>query len=384
MHAETGAVAARDASRIPELDGLRGLAILLVFLDHYIGNADSAGLPKFLHRLAQAFAGGWSGVDLFFVLSGFLIGGILLDAKSSPRYFETFYLRRVHRILPIYYAWLLAYEGIVLLARTGFAGIPGPNWASLSPLPFYFLFLQNFIYQQAHFQWQWLAVTWSLAGEEQFYLVAPPLVRFLSVPRLKQVLAATIVIAPFLRYAVYRFHLDGYVAAVFAMPGRADALAVGILAAILWRTDSFQEFLARRTSQVKRAAWVLGAGVVALYWWFVHPVSAVTVTIGYTWLALFYVTLLVLALSQPAGLVARCARMPWLRGLGTISYCVYLIHFSFNELAHEILLHARPSISSLQGLGVTLLAAALTLVVAKLSWRYYEKPLVRRGRRYSY
>jgi len=97
------------SKRIPELDGLRGLAILLVILCHYVGAADHSALPHLLHRFLQSFGLGWSGVDLFFVLSGFLIGGILLESRDSDRFFQTFYLRRVHRIVPIYYLWIILF-----------------------------------------------------------------------------------------------------------------------------------------------------------------------------------------------------------------------------------------------------------------------------------
>src|SRR5712691_8898491 len=92
-----------DLKRIPELGGLRGIAILLVLVYHFIIipgglSVGNATLPAYLVALGKL---SWSGVDLFFVLSGFLIGGILLDARNSPNYFKTFYLRRAHRILPI-------------------------------------------------------------------------------------------------------------------------------------------------------------------------------------------------------------------------------------------------------------------------------------------
>jgi peptidoglycan/LPS O-acetylase OafA/YrhL len=91
------------SGRIPELDGLRGFAILLVIICHYVANADHARLGFWPHHILNILAIGWSGVDLFFVLSGFLIGGILLEARTAPNYFRAFYMRRVHRILPIYY-----------------------------------------------------------------------------------------------------------------------------------------------------------------------------------------------------------------------------------------------------------------------------------------
>ena len=86
-----------SSPRIAELDGLRGLATLLVILCHYVGNPDHSPLGFLPHRFLLAFTAGWTGVDLFFVLSGFLIGGILLEARDSPNYFRTFYIRRVFR-----------------------------------------------------------------------------------------------------------------------------------------------------------------------------------------------------------------------------------------------------------------------------------------------
>jgi len=103
--------------RVPELDGLRGAAIFMVVVFHYLeqqGTVSGGGLTPILQRVALM---GWSGVDLFFVLSGFLIGGILVDARNSPSYFRTFYTRRFFRIIPIYYLWILAY--IVLVGVAG-------------------------------------------------------------------------------------------------------------------------------------------------------------------------------------------------------------------------------------------------------------------------
>src|ERR1700752_4838631 len=105
---DTAIVGARRAKRIPELDGIRGLAIGLVVLFHYIDVAIPLG-ARSIHGSAALFYLWlptrlmWAGIDLFFVLSGVLIGGILLDNRSSPRYYSTFYARRIHRIFPLYY-----------------------------------------------------------------------------------------------------------------------------------------------------------------------------------------------------------------------------------------------------------------------------------------
>jgi peptidoglycan/LPS O-acetylase OafA/YrhL len=95
-------------TRIPELDGLRGIAILLVLFYHYVSIPPGQISTQFPQTI---FAIGWSGVDLFFVLSGFLIGGMLLDVRESPNYFKTFYGRRFYRIVPLYYLSIAAYFG---------------------------------------------------------------------------------------------------------------------------------------------------------------------------------------------------------------------------------------------------------------------------------
>src|ERR1700722_1960142 len=89
--------------RILELDGLRGVAILVVVSGHYFA-VPGTGMTSFLN--GYWFRLGWTGVDLFFVLSGFLIGGILLEVRASPRYFKTFYIRRFFRVMQLYCAWL--------------------------------------------------------------------------------------------------------------------------------------------------------------------------------------------------------------------------------------------------------------------------------------
>jgi peptidoglycan/LPS O-acetylase OafA/YrhL len=366
------------------LDGLRGFAILFVIIGHYAAAAEHAPLGFWVHHILTAFAIGWSGVDLFFVLSGFLIGGILLDARASSHYFRAFYMRRVHRILPIYYLWTLLYGAFIAdalwLLPGGFPAAP----KDLLQVPLHLLFLQNMLYSLTPFAWIWFSVTWSLAVEEQFYLVAPPLIRFLSLPRLVFLLAGTICVAPVLRSLVFRYWSEGNHAAAFAMPCRADALALGVLLAIGWRRDRVRLFPEEHRVLLQRVLLALFLGVGGLLWWLVRPANTVTVTIGYTWLAAFYGCLLLVVLSQTGGWIAAVTRWRVLRSLGTISYCVYMIHVPFDHLAHKLLLHAAPQIYNARGVSVSLLALVLTLGVAAFSWRYFEKPLIRHGHTYGY
>jgi peptidoglycan/LPS O-acetylase OafA/YrhL len=386
---QRGQQSAREArpssgERIAELDGLRGLAILLVILCHYVGNPDHAPLGFWPHRFLLAFTAGWSGVDLFFVLSGFLIGGILLDARKAPHYFRAFYMRRVFRILPIYYLWTFLFAATVAAALLSLPGRLGVTSGDFLRVPIQLLFLQNIFIGMPHFTWTWFVVTWSLAIEEQFYLLAPPLIRFLSLRRFVAALAATIVLAPVLRFMLFRYWAPGTYLCAYLMPCRADTLSCGMLLAVAWRDARFREFLRAHPALVQRVLFALFLGVGGLLWWLVHPINAVTVTIGYSWLALFYSALLLTVVSQPAGWLAAAMRWRFLGWLGGISYCVYLLHDAFNYFAHGIFLHAEPRLFTFSHLAVSVFALLATFGAAAVSWRYFERPLIGRGHGYRY
>jgi len=369
-------------ARILELDGLRGMAILAVWIGHYFA-VPGAGTFRFLS--GYWFRLGWIGVDLFFVLSGFLIGGILLDVRSSPSYFKTFYARRIYRIIPLYYAWIVAY--IVLVTGGGsfliahFGTFEGVDFSVLSQ----FLFLQNFgQYLTSAVSFWWFAVTWSLAIEEQFYLVSPLLVRYASKRALAAFLIAVTVAAPLLRLVI-RSHFDsGPWLAYRLMPCRADSLAIGMLAAVLWRSAAFREWIAARGGYLHGLFGVLLAGVAVLWRWSSDPLLPLTQTLGYTWLALFFAVMVLLALSQPAAPIAVLARLGFLRDLGGVSYCTYILHSAVFLFCHQILLHTLPVVTNGKAAAVTILAASITYAIAKLSWKFMEEPLLRRGHAHKY
>jgi peptidoglycan/LPS O-acetylase OafA/YrhL len=175
-------IAISGRNRIAELDGVRGVAIGLVLIWHYFANGIVAPVEgTWLAHLKSMLGLTWSGVDLFLVLSGFLIGGILLDAKDSPNFFRTFYARRAFRILPLYFILIVLFIEGWLLNRSGIA-TPLRIFNAYIPVWTYPLFVQNFaMVWRGSFGAAWLALTWSLAIEEQFYLLLPLVIRRVSV-----------------------------------------------------------------------------------------------------------------------------------------------------------------------------------------------------------
>lgn len=371
-----------SAVRIPALDGLRGIAILLVLMRHTVfGMATNS---RFLSPLIAAGRLSWSGVDLFFVLSGFLIGGILLDERESPRYFSTFYLRRFHRIFPLYGVIV-----VIFLSRHVLSSwLPGPL-GEVTPLPIpwlaYVSLTQNF--WMAHIGWYGplaLSVTWSLAVEEQFYLTIPFLIRRIRLRYLTGVLVAIIAGAPLLRTALIHYSPNGYFASYVLTPCRADALCMGVLSAVLVRKPKLWSLLLQKLIFLRWIALGLFAGLVYMTVKAYDSYSAPMATAGYSWLAAFYSCCLLNAVATPTGWTQRVLCQPWLTRLGTLAYCLYLIHRPLNEASRRFLAPYFGLPENLAWLLAGLLGVAASLVVASLSWEYLEKPLLRRGHRYSY
>jgi peptidoglycan/LPS O-acetylase OafA/YrhL len=368
--------------RMPELDGLRGIAILLVWTAHYFA-APATGMVRLLN--GYWFRLGWTGVDLFFVLSGFLIGGILLNVRDSPRYFRTFYARRFFRIIPVYYAWIAIYLALATFAGRYLSARIGSFQSVDLAILAHFLFLQNFrnILTSTVSSW-WLSSTWSLAVEEQFYLVSPLVVRFLSRRALTVVLVGVTGVAPVLRWFLLGYFDSGPWLAYRLMPCRADSLAIGMLAAVILSSAKNRDWLARHALLMYGLFGILFAGVAYLWRWYSDPLQPLTQTIGYTWLALFFAVVLLLTISRPQSPVAALARFGFFREMGGVSYCIYIVHTTVFLFCHRMLLHTLPVVTDGRVAAVTFLAALITYAIAKLSWKFLEEPLLRRGHGFRY
>lgn len=373
--------------RLIELDGLRGFALLMILAFHSISQEGQFPAGSFLAYLQRSVSMCWTALDLFFVLSGFLIGGILMDVRDSPSYFKTFYARRFFRIVPVYYVWTAIY--ILLI---GFAGTQVTRLSNsgvrppLTPaITFYFLFLQNsFGIELYGLAGAWFGHLWSLAVEEQFYLVAPLLVRLASMKTLRWLLFSVALAVPLIRtYLRFVAHMPPPEITTRTVC-RIDALAIGMLAATWVRSPTGAAWLRSNLASLRWILGVLTLGAGAL-WACAYGSTTVSMqTIGLTWMACFYAAALLLAVSNTSGWLARFLRLRFLRELGSVSYCVYLIHLVANVGLHAVLLHHSPRISTVGGALVTVLAVALAYGVAKLSWTFFEGPLQRIGHAFKY
>jgi peptidoglycan/LPS O-acetylase OafA/YrhL len=384
---ETAAISLRSTRRVPELDGIRGLAILFVLIIHIGCDANSAAGHRWLFYLIHAGSLFWSGVDLFFVLSGFLIGGILLDARNSPNYFKTFYTRRVFRIIPIY-AFVVGV--FYLCIAFGIESrMVGSDWLFGPTVPWYtyLTFTQNIGFATGTPNLAlWLAATWSLAVEEQFYLILPAIIWLVSDRLLPYLLGGAILGAPLLRLLLNLSYSHGRIASLTLMPCRADALLLGVAVAMLVRRRSLWESLKTQRVRLVSAWFVLLAGL-PLFILFKEsdPLESFWMsTVGLSWLALFYVGFLLLALIYSDSWLGRILRNSWLKALGTISYGVYLLHWPVLGLTFMIFLHKRPWAETSGERLLLLLALTFTIAIAAVSWMTFEKRLLRIGHKAEY
>jgi len=381
----------KEKPHIPELDGIRGVAISLVLVFHYF-HEPAVVIPGGLawHVLAP-FRIGWTGVDLFFVLSGFLIGGILLDARVASNYFRTFYTRRFYRIWPLYAVVVcLCYLQTVLLEH-GFA--PRLSWMLQGRLPFYsyIFFVQNFWMATKNTFGTWgLGGTWSLAIEEQFYLTLPLLIWLIEPKKLKQYLVAAVIAAPVIRILFCIVLPNKFMLSFALMPCRADALLLGVLGAIAMRTPAYWTWVEEHGRLILGTIFVLLLGCAVSIHVASTPDSLLMRTFGYTWMAVLYTLILVYSLTQKSSLISRALRMSLLRSLGKIAYGVYLLHAYVLTLLTVLItpshpFHANwPALDSWFQFGVSLAALFLTVTLCQLSWQHFEKPLVQIGHRSKY
>jgi len=370
QHAAPADTAANAPGHVPALDGVRGIAILLVLLYHFVTSLEVLGLSS---PYLLPFHLGWCGVDVFFALSGFLITGILLDTKNAPHYFKSFYVRRLLRIFPLYYLAIF----VVLLLRmalpqAGVWGIYDSSWAPGSLL-WPTLLLQNAAnLRHGVDPTGVLTHYWSLAVEEHFYLVWPLLVWLLP-RRWILAVALTTAFASVAARALLFHHVTDIFTIFDLTPLRMDGLAIGAIAAV--------ELRARGARALAKPAMLLLAIALAMLailfllrrtpvqndhavWLFCYPLVAVC-------------TAAVLLLGSAGGRIALLLSAAPLRWFGKYSFGLYVWH----PVIGMLLFHSRVAVFPKDGGTFLYLAIAaailiLDLAVAWVSFHLWEKPFL--------
>lgn len=378
----TGERARRDGaspgagSHVLALDGVRGVAILMVLCVHFIGDAPAYTA---LQRMAVKVAnyGVW-GVDLFFVLSGFLITGLLEDSKGSARYFRNFYVRRTLRIFPLYFA-VLALLFVVLPALP--APYPPALAESARHQAWLWLYASN-VYLAIHRGWvlPYVGHFWSLAVEEQFYLLWPIVVLSFGRRSLFVVCAVATVLALALRVGL-SIAGAGELAQLTLTPCRFDALCVGAFLALAVRSVG-HECVARAARRwlapllgliLLVSAWNASGG----------PLADAVLPVRGTLVALVFGAQLAISLADRTGssTLSRLLRSRWMRFLGTRAYGLYVFHgiIAYGMVEHR---DALAALGARIGSGAAIVVAAgagtgVSILLATASYELFEKPFLR-------
>jgi len=360
---------------VPALDGVRGLAILVVMVGHFtLGFNPHYGFESGMLTVIQT---GWWGVDLFFVLSGFLITGILLDAKGSTHYFRNFYVRRVLRIFPLYYGFLFAFFIVAPMFSPPKPGGPFEGWRESQG--WFWTYMSN--YQLLFPQWVRpypLTHFWTLAVEEQFYLFWPAIVLITSRKGLVRVCIGCLIGSLLFRISLHWAGLNSGIG-YRVTPARLDTLAVGAMLAVLVRDPAWWPKV-RSYARVVIPASVLGLFALSIPTRGMAQSGIEMQTAGYPLLAFLSAALIVIAIdpSRRATRLSRFFQTRAMRILGKYSYALYVFHlplaFALNRFGFGVQSFPRIADSEIPGaIAFTVICMTGSLVIALLSWNLYEK-----------
>jgi peptidoglycan/LPS O-acetylase OafA/YrhL len=362
---------------IKELDGIRAAGLVLVLVDHFWPQS----LSRVVSELGQL---GWIAMDSFFVLSGFLITGILVDTKLKPNYYRNYYVRRSIRIFPLYYVVLTLLTALALLREGGANyNLLTRNWGS----PWWFFFyLGNF---KTAFVGEWPHVRgygplWSLQIEEQFYLLFPIAVRMLSLKNLSRVLWTAVFLSPIFRVILFLWDPKNPFLQFVLLPCHMEGLALGALIAIRFRSGPW------RVSKPLLTA----AMIVLLTLTVLCSLNSVPLRVDEAWsspfnrlaglsLSAVACASLILWLIQFRGSIyTRWLTVGPMQFLGMISYGIYLLQNPARSIFDVYSKRIGWDVSPDSVLRFVILSA-LTIGVATVSWYAFERPLLRLKDRFT-
>ena len=352
---------------IPELDGLRGIAILMVISFHYF------------NQYSPIFSFGWSGVDLFFVLSGYLITSRLIYTFDKPHYFYRFYKNRALRILPLYFAVLIGFFLIIYLLISN-SNLPGYQFYKRHAASF-FLFFQNWsLMGHPNLIENHLQHFWSLAVEEQFYLVWPFFIYFFSKSKyLNSILIIWIICVIALRTTLFLLNPSIYEIYFYNSFCRMDAFIVGAILFFIHqkKIQPFPKYTVILTFIL------LIAGII-----YENPLpynSIFIPTIGLTLLAISYGIFMDFAIKKKYSFFNMFLNSGWLIYLGKISYGLYVFHwlvlrFLSGYISNYLNLHLNLNIPPSNFISL-IICLVITFFISMISFRYYESYFLRLKKR---
>jgi peptidoglycan/LPS O-acetylase OafA/YrhL len=362
--ADAGGAGVRASDiRIPALDGLRGLMTLFVIVSHYYGEVPSG---------VGVLRVGWTAVLVFFVLSGYLVGRLIIEKMDAGNFLRVFYLRRVCRTFPTYFAATF----VILALGWVLSGVAWRDGAAPLPVWSYLVFLQNFyLVHIGSVGMHWLSPTWTLALEEQFYLVAPFLL--ICAPRrawLPLMFALSLLALGARAHGVLRGDL--VLAPVALPPAAGDVLLAGMILAVLVKTDAIDwEKYALHVRLTPILCMLLTFAMQKLDGSVVGPRFEIFGP-------------LLMAIGAGAFILMLVKRAPEARRFenrvliffGRISYSVYLTHIAVLGLMHGLILGGLPNIATPAQIAVTTAAFPLTVLLAWIMTRMLEEPITQWGR----
>lgn len=369
MDCATPAAFRVNSGHIPALDGVRGVAAATVFIYHYGGGARSSDFA--FHIVGKTIHLGWVGVSLFFVLSGFLITGILLDSMQRPKWRVTFYIRRALRIFPLYYFALFGAILVAWLFKT-----PSSRITPLWPLFFYLQDIPQIVHPWALSPLFVVGHFWSLAVEEQFYLVWPALLLFATRRGvLRPICVGVFLVSLFFRICVFGLHLNTEWATYFILGRAGEMAAGGLLAASIRGSERDRDQIAHGARPVLLTCVACVTAIV----WFTKETAAAEpwlATLGISLFTLIFTALIALCLRP--GITERVFSFPILRWLGKISYGIYVYHLLLAPLYAWLTHQIFPGVSGRSYLlALAAVATAGTLLAASISFATLESRFLR-------
>ena len=356
-----------NRSYYPALDGLRGIAILLVVVYHNFGFVKETSF-------------GWLGVDLFFVLSGYLITDILLKEVAKPHFLRNFYMRRVLRIFPLYYFSL-----VLLLFIVAPLTADRIEWKYYQDNQFFlWTYLQNWLYIfKDPGRAQILNHYWSLAVEEQFYIFWPLVILLLRKPKALLLFICILLLGVILfRFGLWMYKVENLAYYNLYTFTRIDGICIGCIVALLMHMKS--NFIGKQTALI-----VLAFAAINFLFYLLNSFNEFSFPyiglVGYTTFAMLFGLLLHDAVTGETKIIGRMLNLPILKFFGRISYGFYIFHWPVYLLmgAYLLPLITNDKNSAVAKISISVVATLVAIVISVLSRRYFEGYFLKKKEKFS-